>query len=168
MLRHLNKQLYDQKFVFVSDTNWVHTGGYKVAPGATAAFTNGVGFQQPKRNWNPFALVQFRLNEEKYGISITGEVRSMLMRDAKPVVSLALSKKFDLSDLFASTSGLLQTARWRKFSNEQGIFLPAHSKQVCELQVSDVLARRGCNRNVILLINSYCRAKRIKIKANDL
>jgi hypothetical protein len=51
----------------------------------------------PRRCWQPFYLVQFRLNEETYGISFTGEVRGLLLSNNKPIVSLALSKKFDLS-----------------------------------------------------------------------
>jgi hypothetical protein len=50
----------------------------------------------PERKWSPFYAMQFRLNEEKYGISFTGEVRGLLCRDNPPFVSLALSKKFDL------------------------------------------------------------------------
>lgn len=50
-----------------------------------------------KRPWSPFYTVQFRLNEEKYGISFTGEVRGLLKNNNKPLVSLALSKKFDLT-----------------------------------------------------------------------
>jgi hypothetical protein len=51
----------------------------------------------PRRCWQPFYLVQFRLNEETYGISFTGEVRGLLLSNNKPIVSLALSKKFDLA-----------------------------------------------------------------------
>lgn len=50
-----------------------------------------------KRPWSPFYTVQFRLNEEKYGISFTGEVRGLLKENNRPLVSLALSKKFDLT-----------------------------------------------------------------------
>jgi hypothetical protein len=50
-----------------------------------------------KRQWNAFYAVLFRLSEDKYGISFTGEVRGLLKRDNPPFVSLALSKKFDLT-----------------------------------------------------------------------
>ncbi len=50
-----------------------------------------------KRTWRPFYIVQFRLSEEKYGISFTGEVRGLIRKDSRPFVSLALSKKFDLT-----------------------------------------------------------------------
>jgi hypothetical protein len=50
-----------------------------------------------KRKWESFYAIQFRLNEEKYGISFTGEVRGLLQKNNPPFVSLALSKKFDLT-----------------------------------------------------------------------
>jgi hypothetical protein len=49
--------------------------------------------------WSAFFLTTFRLSEEKYGISFTGEVRGLVGRQAKPIISLALSKKFDLTKL---------------------------------------------------------------------
>ncbi|MDJ1495040.1 hypothetical protein QNI19_19025 [Cytophagaceae bacterium DM2B3-1] len=49
-----------------------------------------------ERKWNLFYVFQFRLNEEKYGIAFTGEVRGLLQKNSPPFVSLALSKKFDL------------------------------------------------------------------------
>ena len=51
----------------------------------------------PERQWLPFYIVQFRLNEEKYGVSVTGELRELLRRDNPPFVTLALTKKFDLT-----------------------------------------------------------------------
>lgn len=51
----------------------------------------------PKRPWPAFYAIQFRLNEENYGISFTGEVRGLLRRNNPPFVSIALSKKFDLT-----------------------------------------------------------------------
>lgn len=54
---------------------------------------------EPPRDWNVFYLMMFRLSEEKYGISFTGEVRGLIIKESKPVISLALSKKFDLSKL---------------------------------------------------------------------
>lgn len=48
------------------------------------------------RLWHAFYAVQFRLHEERYGIAFTGEVRGLLIKDSPPVVSLALTKKFDL------------------------------------------------------------------------
>ncbi len=58
------------------------------------------GLPLPHKKWNPFYIVQFRLNEEKYGISFTGEVRGLLNYNNPsnpPYISLALSKKFDLT-----------------------------------------------------------------------
>jgi hypothetical protein len=49
------------------------------------------------RAWKGFYVFQFRLNEEQYGISFTGEVRGLLIANSPPIVSLALSKKFDLT-----------------------------------------------------------------------
>ncbi len=59
--------------------------------------SNTAKADRPKRGWQPFYAFQFRLNEEKYGLSFTGEVRGLLKRDNQPFVSLALSKKFDLT-----------------------------------------------------------------------
>ncbi len=50
-----------------------------------------------ERKWSPFYAIQFRLNEEKYGIAFTGEVRGLLSKNNPPFVSIALSKKFDLN-----------------------------------------------------------------------
>lgn len=57
-------------------------------------------YQNPKRSWNPFYLLQFRLTEETYGLVFIGEVRGFLLKNSKPVISLSLSKKFDLAELF--------------------------------------------------------------------
>ena len=51
----------------------------------------------PERRWNWFYAFQFRLNEENYGVSFTGEVRGLLVKNSPPYVSIALSKKFDLN-----------------------------------------------------------------------
>ncbi len=48
------------------------------------------------RNWKMFYVFQFRLSEEHFGISFTGEVRGLLSKGSPPFVTLALSKKFDL------------------------------------------------------------------------
>lgn len=50
-------------------------------------------------NWRKFYLFQFRLNEEKYGISFTGEIRGLFYKNNQPLITLALSKKFDLTKL---------------------------------------------------------------------
>ncbi len=54
---------------------------------------------QSTRNWGWFYAFQFRLNEETYGLSLTGEVRGLTITNSPPIISLALSKKFDLSRL---------------------------------------------------------------------
>jgi len=51
------------------------------------------------REWSPFYLVQFRLSEEKYGLSFSGEVRQLIGKDSNPIVTLLLSKKFNLHRL---------------------------------------------------------------------
>jgi len=48
------------------------------------------------RVWNYFYVIQFRLNEETYGISFTGEVRGLLVPKSPPFISLSISKKFDI------------------------------------------------------------------------
>jgi hypothetical protein len=53
--------------------------------------------EQPYRKWEPFYLIQFRLNEEAYGFAFTGEVRGLVKRNNPPIVSFALTKKFDLT-----------------------------------------------------------------------
>ncbi len=58
---------------------------------------NPLKYELPIRKWSPFYVIQFRLNEENYGIAFTGEVRGLLKKDNRPYVSLALSKKFDLT-----------------------------------------------------------------------
>lgn len=50
-----------------------------------------------RRHWAFFYAIQFRLNEEKIGVAFTGEVRGLLKKDNAPFVSLALTKKFDLT-----------------------------------------------------------------------
>jgi len=52
-----------------------------------------------KRNWHFFYAVQFRLNDEKYGIAFSGEVRGLTISRSDPFVTLVLSKKFDLHKL---------------------------------------------------------------------
>ncbi|MDB5138705.1 MAG: hypothetical protein JWR12_621 [Mucilaginibacter sp.] len=65
----------------------------------TQNYVTNLTFLNPNGNWNGFYLVQYRLNEVAYGLTFSGEVRGLLLRSAKPVVTLALSKKFDLSAL---------------------------------------------------------------------
>jgi hypothetical protein len=63
------------------------------------------GYLTPKNTWNWFYVLQFRLTSEKYGIAFTGEVRGLTLRQNKPIVSLALSKKFDPGHLFGTLFG---------------------------------------------------------------
>jgi hypothetical protein len=90
----------NQRFVLVADNSWASTHAYKPPTTMGNYLVNSAGFAQPACTWNPFYLIQFRLTEDKYGISFTGEVRSILLRDSKSAITVSLSKKFDLSDLF--------------------------------------------------------------------
>jgi hypothetical protein len=51
------------------------------------------------RYWRGFYAMQFRLNEEHYGLAMSGEVRGLLIKNNKPIITLVLSKKFDLNKL---------------------------------------------------------------------
>lgn len=53
----------------------------------------------PRRDWNAFYLVQFRLSEERYGLSFSGEVRQLIGERSNPIVTILLSKKFNLQRL---------------------------------------------------------------------
>lgn len=66
--------------------------------GATNFKQNALEKSLPHR-WNLFFVFMFRLSEDKYGFAFTGEVRGLILPDVKPTISLALSKKFDLSKL---------------------------------------------------------------------
>lgn len=68
----------------------------------TINYINTLTFFSPKSNWNVFYLLQYRLNDVAYGVTFSGEIRGLILQNAKPVVTLALSKKFDLSKLFNS------------------------------------------------------------------
>ena len=89
-----------QKFVLISslDTTNPKTK-FPFAQSRKELVTMQNSFAQPKHIWNPFYLFQFRLNEETFGASITGEIRGFLMRNTKPVVSISVSKKFNLPAL---------------------------------------------------------------------
>lgn len=52
-----------------------------------------------ERDWRAFYLVQFRLSEEKFGLSLSGEVRGLLAKQSPPFMTVLLSKKFDLYKL---------------------------------------------------------------------
>lgn len=83
----------------VIDTSFIHTINTSVA-GSDNSGNNSLDIlTTPTHHWNSFYLFQFRLSEEKYGISFTGEVRGLILKNVKPVISLALSKKFDLTKL---------------------------------------------------------------------
>jgi hypothetical protein len=62
-------------------------------------------FLSPRHPWNGFFLFQFRLNEVTYGLTFSGEIREVLLQNAKPVITLALSKKFDLDQVLKPVVG---------------------------------------------------------------
>lgn len=62
-------------------------------------YNSYLGFAQPKHGWNCFYVFQYRLTEVAYGLTFSGEVRGLFLQGSKPVITLALSKKFDLSAL---------------------------------------------------------------------
>jgi len=96
----------NQKF-YVSN-NAVNSGGnnsgdyYLQDPATSGDYIKALTFNSPAHDWNGFLLFQYRLNDVAYGITFSGEIRELLLSNAKPVVTLALSKKFNLSKLFNS------------------------------------------------------------------
>ena len=68
-----------------------------------------VPYLQPRCSWNPFYIAQFRFNEEKYDITITGDIRVLALRSASPLVTLSLSKKFDLSALVKTIGSIMMS-----------------------------------------------------------
>jgi hypothetical protein len=71
-------------------------------PLTSVNYINTLTFYSPNANWNAFYLVQYRLNDVDYGITFSGEIRGLILPNSKPVITLALSKKFDLSKLFST------------------------------------------------------------------
>lgn len=71
--------------------------GISNQPGSELIRTSFKTSALPERSWQPFYMFQFRLNEEHFGMAFTGEVRGLLKKGNPPFVSLALTKKFDLS-----------------------------------------------------------------------
>ena len=58
---------------------------------------NGGSKSYPK--WNPFYFVQFRLSEKEFGLTVTGEIRGLMVKNSPPQYTIALTKKFNLSRL---------------------------------------------------------------------
>jgi len=83
--------------------------GWSTQVGIPSSATSDSSFynnSQAAQKWQSFYLVQFRLNEEQYGFAFTGEIRGVIgehPNNYKPAISLALSKKFDLSKLIEFT-----------------------------------------------------------------
>ncbi|WP_143013810.1 hypothetical protein [Mucilaginibacter sp. OK268] len=93
--------LTTQDFAIISDYNLDHAkpGTYLDINNTAFGYDQILNIKRPKKTWNGFFLFQFRLNDVAYGITFSGEVRGITVQGAKPVITLALSKKFDLSGL---------------------------------------------------------------------
>jgi hypothetical protein len=65
-------------------------------------------FATPKHSWNLFYLAQFRLTSEQYGVSFTGEVRGIFLHQSTPIISLSVSKKFDVGKFIDAIFGKTQ------------------------------------------------------------
>ncbi|HEY0245600.1 MAG TPA: hypothetical protein VGC01_08565 [Mucilaginibacter sp.] len=91
----------NQRFV-ITDNSTAMLNANQYSPtvqNLNPTYTQILNFAQPKSRWNNFYLVQYRLNEVVYGLTFSGEIRGLLLYGSKPVITLALSKKFDLSAL---------------------------------------------------------------------
>jgi len=95
-----------QRFVLVDNSSPLNANQYsQTVQNINPAYSSNVdgmsliNFAQPKSRWNSFYLIQYRLTEMKYGITFSGEVRGLTLNGSKPAITLALSKKFDLSAL---------------------------------------------------------------------
>jgi hypothetical protein len=100
-----------QQFVFVQDNyapDYNTKFPYRPIP-ATQNNSNYdiylLNYARPKNVWNAFFIIQYRLNEVAYGITFSGEIRSLYLQGSKPVITLALSKKFDLSAVLKPVIG---------------------------------------------------------------
>ncbi|AMR34211.1 hypothetical protein A0256_23540 [Mucilaginibacter sp. PAMC 26640] len=82
-----------------SITNPIRGGEYFPLPGVEPYYNKLLNAGIPVKSWNWFYVIQYRLTEATFGLTFSGEVRGLLIKGAKPVITLALSKKFDLSAL---------------------------------------------------------------------
>ncbi|MGZ3752854.1 MAG: hypothetical protein ACXVAU_16340, partial [Mucilaginibacter sp.] len=97
--------LTSQKF-YISSNNNVNQSNSSVLPAPlNENYIRDLTFLSPRHPWNGFFLFQFRLNEVTYGITFSGEIREMMLQNAKPIITLALSKKFDLSQVLKPVVG---------------------------------------------------------------
>lgn len=58
-----------------------------------------LGGTQRNSEWKPFYFVQFRLSDNLFGITVTGEIRGLIIRNSPPQYTIALTKKFNLEKL---------------------------------------------------------------------
>ncbi len=66
----------------------------------TTGYNDILNIKRNKSTWHGFYMFQFRLNEVAYGITFSGEIRGITIHESQPVITLALSKKFNLTGLF--------------------------------------------------------------------
>ncbi len=66
----------------------------------TVGYSDILNLKSPGNGWHPFYMFQFRLNEVAYGITFSGEIRGLTISGSQPVITLAISKKFNLTGLF--------------------------------------------------------------------
>lgn len=89
----------NQQFALVSNETGADINPNNWRGVVAPPYNDVINFMRPKNGWNSFYIVQYRLNEVRYGITFSGEVRSLFIPGSKPVITLALSKKFDLRAL---------------------------------------------------------------------
>jgi len=70
--------------------------------------SGGRAVTQLPSKWRWFYLTQFRLSEEQYGFTFTGEIRGLFGVTDKPFITLALSKKFNLDKIGSYMSSVLK------------------------------------------------------------
>lgn len=76
----------------IGATNQLTRAGYD------SLATSKTGLERTKC-WHPFYFVQFRLSDKEFGITVTGEIRGLLVRNSPPQYTIALTKKFNLKKL---------------------------------------------------------------------
>jgi hypothetical protein len=69
------------------------------------SYIQSLTLKDAQKKVNGFYLIQYRLNAVTYGITFSGEIRGAMISGSKPIVTLAISKKFNISNLFNSVLG---------------------------------------------------------------
>ncbi|RFZ85817.1 hypothetical protein DYU05_09550 [Mucilaginibacter terrenus] len=89
----------NQGFTIVNPSRIGNSTQFKKLYDLPEGYLDFLNAREPKHRWNAFYVIQYRLTEVAFGLTFSGEVRGLLLKGAKPVVTLALSKKFDLTAL---------------------------------------------------------------------